>query len=63
MQKYKILKLEGFELLDSRSNPTVGARVTLVDGSKGFAIAPSEWISLLLSRMGIWSSLRRRWIC
>ena len=41
MQKYKILKLEGFELLDSRSNPTVGARVTLADGSKGFAIAPS----------------------
>ena len=37
----KIVKVEGFELLDSRSNPTVGARVTLQDGSCGFAISPS----------------------
>ena len=37
----KISKVEGFELLDSRSNPTVAARVTLKDGSTGFAIAPS----------------------
>ena len=37
----KIVKVEGFELLDSRSNPTVGARVTLEDGSCGFAISPS----------------------
>ena len=36
-----ISKVEGFELLDSRSNPTVGARVTLCDGSVGFAISPS----------------------
>ena len=41
MQKYKIIKVEGFELMDSRSNPTVGARVTLCDGSVGFAISPS----------------------
>lgn len=27
--------------MDSRSNPTVGAEVTLEDGSRGFAIAPS----------------------
>jgi enolase len=27
--------------MDSRSNPTVGARVTLCDGSVGFAISPS----------------------
>ena len=37
----KIVKVEGFELLDSRSNPTVGAGVFLEDGSYGFAISPS----------------------
>lgn len=37
----RIVKVEGFELMDSRSNPTVAARVTLSDGSVGFAIAPS----------------------
>ena len=39
--KKRIVKIEGFELMDSRSNPTVGARVILEDGSSGFAIAPS----------------------
>lgn len=37
----RIIKVEGFELMDSRSNPTVGARVILADGSEGFAISPS----------------------
>ena len=37
----KIIETAGFELLDSRGNPTVGARVTLEDGSCGFALAPS----------------------
>lgn len=37
----RIVCVEGFELMDSRSNPTVGARVTLSDGSIGFALAPS----------------------
>lgn len=37
----KIEKIEGFELLDSRSNPTVAAKVTLSDGSMGFAMSPS----------------------
>ena len=41
MYKRNITKVEGFELLDSRSNPTIGARVTLSDGSIGFALAPS----------------------
>lgn len=41
MLNQKIVKVEGFEVLDSRSNPTVAARVTLCDGSKGFAFAPS----------------------
>ena len=36
-----ISKVEGFELLDSRGNPTVAARVTLSDGNSGFAISPS----------------------
>lgn len=37
----RIAKIVGYELLDSRGNPTVGARVTLEDGSEGFAISPS----------------------
>ncbi len=41
MFERKIVKAEGFELMDSRSNPTVGARVTLSDGSIGFAVSPS----------------------
>ncbi len=41
MCNLKIVNIEGFELMDSRSNPTVGARVTLSDGSCGFALAPS----------------------
>ncbi len=41
MCKTEIVKIEGIELLDSRSRPTVGARVTLRDGSIGFAAAPS----------------------
>ncbi|MBO5321533.1 MAG: phosphopyruvate hydratase [Clostridia bacterium] len=41
MCKTEIIKVEGFELLDSRSRPTVGARVTLKDSSTGFATVPS----------------------
>ena len=41
MNKRSIISVKGFELMDSRSNPTVGAEVTLEDGSRGFAIAPS----------------------
>lgn len=41
MTENRIIKVEGFELMDSRSNPTAAARVTLCDGSVGFAIAPS----------------------
>ena len=37
----RILSVRGFELMDSRSNPTVGASVILEDGSRGFAISPS----------------------
>ncbi len=37
----KIIETVGFELMDSRGNPTVGARVTLEDLSCGFALAPS----------------------
>lgn len=37
----EIEKIEGYELLDSRGNPTVGAKVTLSDKSTGFAISPS----------------------
>src|SRR6476646_9963656 len=36
-----ISEVTGFELLDSRGNPTVAARVRLADGSEGFAVAPS----------------------
>ena len=41
MEKRRIISVEGFELMDSRSNPTVAARVVLNDGSTGFALAPS----------------------
>lgn len=41
MTEKRILSVQGFELMDSRSNPTVGARVILEDGSCGFAISPS----------------------
>ncbi|MBQ6847758.1 MAG: phosphopyruvate hydratase [Clostridia bacterium] len=41
MCKTEIVKIKGFELLDSRSHPTVGAEVTLKDGSVGFATVPS----------------------
>ena len=41
MAEKRITKVEGFELMDSRGNPTVGARVTLNDGSVGFALSPS----------------------
>ena len=37
----RILSVQGFELMDSRSNPTVGASVILEDGSCSFAISPS----------------------
>jgi enolase 1/2/3 len=37
----KIAEVTGFEILDSRGNPTVAARVRLADGSEGFAASPS----------------------
>lgn len=37
----KIKSVQGYELLDSRGNPTVAARVICEDGSSGFAISPS----------------------
>ncbi|WP_432260324.1 phosphopyruvate hydratase [Cupriavidus sp. TMH.W2] len=36
-----IRELRGYELLDSRGNPTVAAQVVLADGAEGFAAAPS----------------------
>jgi enolase len=36
-----IAEVTGYEILDSRGNPTVAARVRLADGSEGFAAAPS----------------------
>ena len=36
-----ISKITGFEILDSRGNPTVAAEVVLADGSRGFAASPS----------------------
>lgn len=36
-----IKNIEGFELIDSRGNPTVGAKVILDSGKTGFAITPS----------------------
>ncbi len=41
MKYRQIISVKGFELMDSRSNPTVGASVVLDDGSEGFALSPS----------------------
>lgn len=37
----EIKNITGYQLLDSRANPTVAAKVELADGSVGFAISPS----------------------
>lgn len=37
----KIEKVIGYEMLDSRGNPTVAARVILENGAEGFALSPS----------------------
>ncbi len=37
----EIIDVRGFEVLDSRGNPTIMAEVTLEDGSMGSAFAPS----------------------
>lgn len=36
-----IISVQGFEILDSRGNPTVAAQVTLTNGVTGYAAAPS----------------------
>ncbi|KWR89162.1 phosphopyruvate hydratase [Cupriavidus sp. IDO] len=36
-----IREIRGYEILDSRGNPTVAAQVVLADGSQGYAAAPS----------------------
>jgi len=36
-----ISEVSGYEILDSRGNPTVAAEVVLADGARGFAAAPS----------------------
>lgn len=36
-----IQQIRGFEILDSRGNPTVAAEVVLSDGARGFAASPS----------------------
>ncbi len=41
MEKLKITNVYGYEVLDSRGNPTVAAKVVLSDNSCGFAISPS----------------------
>lgn len=41
MEKNTIISVQGYEVLDSRGNPTVAAKVTLSDLSTGFAISPS----------------------
>ena len=36
-----IQQVRGFEILDSRGNPTVAAELVLSDGARGFAASPS----------------------
>jgi enolase 1/2/3 len=37
----EINQVTGFEIIDSRGNPTVAAEVVLADGARGFGAAPS----------------------
>ena len=37
----KVIQVTGFEILDSRGNPTVAAEVVLDDGARGYGAAPS----------------------
>jgi enolase len=37
----EITQVTGFEIIDSRGNPTVAAEVVLADGARGFGAAPS----------------------
>jgi enolase len=37
----KINQVTGFEIIDSRGNPTVAAEIVLADGARGFGAAPS----------------------
>ena len=37
----KIISVKGYELFDSRGNPTVGARVETDSGAVGFSVVPS----------------------
>ncbi len=39
--KHEIADIKGYELMDSRGNPTVGAKVILTCGAEGLALAPS----------------------
>ncbi len=39
--KLEIAEIRGYELMDSRGNPTVGAKVILTSGAEGLALAPS----------------------
>ena len=41
MDKTKIVKVFGRQIIDSRGNPTVEAEVTLADGTVGRAASPS----------------------
>jgi len=41
MTKHTINSIKAYELIDSRGNPTVSAKVILSDGSSGFALVPS----------------------
>ena len=41
MDKTKIVKVFGRQIIDSRGNPTVEAEVTLADGTIGRAASPS----------------------
>ena len=37
----KIKDIKAYEILDSRGNPTVGAKVILSDGNTGISLVPS----------------------
>ena len=54
----KINSIEGFEVIDSRGNPPVGAKVSLEDDSFGIAYARRVPRTSAGARIGPWQSVR-----
>ncbi len=54
----KVDHVRGYEVLDSRGNPTVEAEVLLSDGSVGIASVPSERLPECLKRQSFVTTIQ-----